>query len=187
MTLRATLALVAVAACAACSSAKKEADKAVSAPPAEAQTAARQAGSSSVVEVNFEKGSAVLTEGSRAALRDMVNNARNAGKIDELKVLAWSDADYPSSQQNKLSSADRALADKRATSIRDFVKSELGVDDVDTFNMAERPNAFENMFNMADAETKNAFESAGMTSANGQSMTGKASHAIVMAMIDKED
>jgi outer membrane protein OmpA-like peptidoglycan-associated protein len=185
MNLRTSLALIVLAAAvSACNSAQKEADKAMSAPPAEATTAARQAGSNNVVEVNFEKGSAVLTEGSRVSLRGMVEQARMSGKIDELKVLAWSDADYPNNSQNKLSKQDRELADKRASAIRDYVKSELGVDDVDTYNMAERPNAFEDMFNTSDARTKSAFESAGMTGAGGDSLTGKASHAIIMAMIE---
>lgn len=168
-----------------CASAKKEADQAMATPSASTTTAAQETGAVSVTEVNFEKGSFVLTEGSRAALRDLASKAKASHKIDEVKVLAWADRDYPADAKNKASKADKTLADKRAAAIRDFVKAELALDDVDTYNMTERPGAISSLFNTEDSKLKQAFENAGVTSADGKSITGKASRAVVMLMPEK--
>jgi len=167
-----------------CSSMKRETDKALSTPSAESKTAARAAGASEVVEVNFDQGSFVLTEGSREALRDMVNDAKKNGQIDDLKILAWADKDYPTNSNTKATRADKQLADQRATAISNFVKSELKVGDVDTYNMTERPNALEDLLNTSDADVKRAFEQAGVTGSGGKSITGKASRAVVMATLE---
>ena len=147
------------------------------------RAAARQTGSSIVIEVNFKKGSFALNETSREALRNMVNRAKTAGTIDDLKVLAWADVNYPAESSRKISKAERNLAENRADSIRDYVKAELAVSSIDIYNMAKRPNAVQNLFDTSDATVKKAFENAGVTSAEGKSTTGRASRAVVMAML----
>lgn len=169
-----------------CSHAEKATDQALSTPSAKTETAAQEAGAVSVTEVNFDKGSFVLTEGSRAALRDLASKAKASHAIDEVKVLAWADRDYPADSKNKASKADKTLADKRANAIRDFVKAELALEDVDTFNMTERPGAIASLFNTDDSKMKQAFENAGVTSADGKAITGKASRAVVMLMPEKK-
>jgi hypothetical protein len=167
-----------------CANMKRETDKAMSTPSAESKTAAKAAGAAEVVEVNFERGSSVLTEGSREALREMVAKAKRDGKIDELNVLAWADRDYPADKNVKVPSADRALADRRADAISTFLKSDLAVNDVDTYNMTERPGALSKLFNTDNARMKQAFEDAGVTGAGGKSITGKASRAVVLATLE---
>lgn len=167
-----------------CNSAQKAHDQAMTTPSAEAKTAASQQGTNSVVEINFAQGSSELTEGNRQALRDMVAKAKASGEVDELKVLAWSDKDYPADKNATLPEGERELASRRATAIQDFVKAELAIDDVDTYNMASRPNMLQEVFNTSDAEMKRMFENAGVTSSDGKSVTGKASRAVVMATFE---
>ncbi|MES2962495.1 MAG: DUF1328 domain-containing protein [Bdellovibrionota bacterium] len=169
-----------------CSHAEKATDQALATPSATTETAARESGAVSVTEVNFDKGSFVLTEGSRAALRDLVAKAKTTNAIDEVKVLAWADKDYPSDSKAKASKAETTLADKRATAIRDFMKAELAISDVDTHNMTSRPGTFANLFKTDDQKLKQAFENAGVTSADGKAITGKASRAVVMLMPEKQ-
>jgi len=166
-----------------CSSMKNESDRVLSTPSAESKAAAHQEGAANLSEVNFEKGSFVLTAGAREALKQMTDRTKNTGEVTEIKILAWSDADYPSDSRRKLSKADRDLADQRLNSIRDYVKQELAIKNIKTYNMAERPNAFARVFDTSDARTKNTFEKAGVTSSDGKSLTGNASRAIVMAMV----
>jgi hypothetical protein len=166
-----------------CSTTKSESDKILSAPSAESTAAARQEGAANLSDVSFAKGSFVLTEGARESLKQMTDQAKGTGTVTEIKILAWSDADYPADSKLKLSKEDRELADKRINSIRDYVKQELAIKNVKTYNMAVRPNAFATVFNTSDARTKKIFENAGVTSANGPSLNGNASHAVVMAMI----
>ena len=167
---------------AACASAKKETDKAMSAPAPQTVTAAHEAGSANVTEVNFDRGSFVLSEGARSALTDMIGKARSAGDVRAISVLAWADSAYPSDAKKTLSPADRDLAKRRADAISNYLKTENLASNVDVYNMAERPNAVERLFNTSDARVKNAFEEAGVTSSEGKTITGKASRAVIMAM-----
>ncbi|MES2856559.1 MAG: hypothetical protein V4692_11885 [Bdellovibrionota bacterium] len=167
-----------------CANAQREADKAMTTPSAESQTAANAAGAASVIEVNFDKGSFVLNEGSREALREMAAKAKANGKIDEFHVLAWADKDYPADTKAKATTAERDLANRRASSISTFIKNELAVSDVDTYNMTERPGTLSKLFNTDNARLKEAFEQAGVTGAAGKSITGKASRAVVMATLE---
>jgi uncharacterized membrane protein YtjA (UPF0391 family) len=166
-----------------CSSFRKETDRSSLAPTPTEVTTARQAGASNVTEVNFETGTYRLTEGSREALKEMTEQAKAQGHLVEMKVLAWSDSDYPTKSEPKLNKKDRALASKRLATIRDYFHDELAVPKVKTYNMAKRPNEFQRLFNTSDAKTKNIFENAGITSADGQSLGPKTSHAIVMAVV----
>ena len=178
------LALIALVLPTACSSMNKEADRVAATPSRAERAAANDLGAARVVEVSFEQGSDSLAEDARNVLRDLVSRSKAAGKIDELKVLAWSDVDYPNEARGTLSSEDRNLANRRAASIREFVRSELGVNDVETHNMAQRPNALQELFNTSDARIKEAFENAGVTSSEGRAMKRNASHALVMAMLE---
>ena len=167
-----------------CNSAQKAHDQAMTTPSAETKTAANQEGAGEVIEINFAQGSSELTEGNRQALRDMIGKAKTRGEVDEIKVLAWSDKDYPADKNQELPAGDRDLASRRANAIQEFVKAELAVDDVDTYNMAARPNVFQEVFNTSDAEMKRMFQDAGVTSADGKSVSGKASRAVVMATLE---
>jgi uncharacterized membrane protein YtjA (UPF0391 family) len=169
-----------------CNSAEKRVDQALSTPSSETETASGQQGAVAVTEVNFDQGSFVLTEGARAALKDLVDKTRSTKTIDDVKVLAWADTAYPADKNAELPRAQRDLADKRATAIADYISKSLGVKDVEKYNMASRPSTVAKWFDTDDAETKRAFESAGVTSNGGKSITGKASRAVIMLMPEND-
>lgn len=106
--------------------------------------------------IKFDAGSSLLSESDKISLRRLITNARRDGTINQVTVAAWSDKALPH-QGQKLLDADRDLADARAKSIKDFLKSEVKIDDVDTYNMAESSNWLARTFNTKDAELKSVF------------------------------
>lgn len=151
----------------------------------ESVQAAAKMNASLVTEVSFGEASADLTDDARTALKNMVADAKKRGEIDEIKVVAWADQEYPANQQSQLSRADRELAKRRADSVEQYLKNALEVSDVDTYNMAERPNSLENLLNTSDAQVKNGMEAAGIpTTASEARELGKASRAVVMVIME---
>lgn len=106
--------------------------------------------------VTFNVGSAALSEADKASIRKVVQDARSKGTLQQVTVAAWSDKTLPRRGQ-KLMDQDRDLADMRANAIRDVLKAELAVTDVDTYNMAENSNWLARTFNTRDAELKSVF------------------------------
>lgn len=149
--------------------------------PTNVNVAASQ-NASQVLEIAFDKDSAELTEAARQSLNNVINAAQSSGKIEDVKVIAWADADYPSVQQKKLDRHERDLADRRATAVRDYVKANSNAGKIDTFNMAQRPNGLQRLFNSKDARLKAALENAGIPNNDSvnQTRVSKASHALVM-------
>ncbi len=145
--------------------------------------AAARNNASFVSTVQFERGSKAVPATSSERLRELVMNAKASGKIEEIRVAVWADETYPSTSKKRLSSEQRKLAKERAANIEDFLKEDLDVDDVETFNMAERPNMVENFFNTSDAKVKRALESSGMT-ANADVLADSTSKATVMIIME---
>ncbi len=114
-------------------------------------------------ELNFEKGSARLDQEDYTAIQDLVKKSMDAGRIDEIKIITWADQEYPSKNAKKLPSGQKQLADRRNERIKDFLKESYPSLDVRVYNMAERPNALENLFQTSDARTKKTIESAGIS------------------------
>lgn len=108
------------------------------------------------ITIQFSPKSAVLSEEHKGMLRKLVRSVRSNKDIEEITVASWSDKNLPATGQ-KLSDADRDLADKRAEAIKDIVRMELGVSDVDVYNMAEPANWLSRTFNTSDAELKSIF------------------------------
>lgn len=135
-----------------------------------------------VKTVEFNKGSQMLTSPSAEELRSMVMEAKSAGEIDEIRVAVWADEAYPMASEKKLSSQQRRLADDRGRNIKNYLKSDLKIDDVDVYSMAERPNAVEKFFNTSDAKVKTAMETSGMTT-DPAVLSGNVSKATVMIVM----
>lgn len=147
-------------------------------------TAAVEAKAHDFVEIEFRPGSAELTERDRASLASVVEQARRAGKIDEVIVLSWSDKEYPSNRISKLSKPEIALAEKRNKAVEEYIKTVRDVK-VDTYNMAERPNSISKWFNTTDNKLKNSFIAAGLpTTADSPKSPSKASHSVVLVKIE---
>lgn len=139
-----------------------------------------------ITEVSFKKGSSEITKDSRDQLSKTISRANAHGKIDEIKVISWADDAYPAGKE--LPKGQRELADKRSKSLKEALKSMTHDVDVDTYNMAERPNAFESFFNTSDAKIKNSLEAAGMgTTDSTVKRQLDRSKAVVMVIMDDDN
>lgn len=165
--------------------AEAEAKKAAAAGPSiEAKQVAAEQEASYVTEFAFQKGSAELSETAKADLRRVIANAKRGGNIDEIKVITWGDAEYPSPNTKKLSKAEIDLVKKRNDNIKDFVK-EYSNKDIDTHSMAERPGAIKQMLNTEDARVKKSLEVAGIPTTDTAVKTpSKASKSIVLVITE---
>jgi len=107
------------------------------------------------VTVTFPKGSSELSASDQARLRELVPAWQKDKEIDKVIVAAWSDQPYPAQEGVRLPEAARDLAEKRADRVEDFIEK-LGVSDVDTFSMAEKPNWFQKVLATDAAQIKGA-------------------------------
>lgn len=153
------------------------------------QQAAVSLGASSLGEVEFVAGSDAVSEASRAELKNIIDDARQKGKIDNIKVLAWSDQEYPAAKTAQ-SKEEIQLARKRLASLQKYLKGELKITNVDGFNMAERPTKLKEFFNTQDARVKKTTEIAGAAPATDADTglfgeKGQASKAVIMVFTKK--
>jgi len=139
--------------------------------------------------LEFDKGTQRLSDASKRDLREFIASAKKEGReIDDIKILAWADKEYPA-RQKALSDRDVKMANERSKSIEKYLKDDLNTDgNYATYNMAKRPNKVSEFFRGDDYKTKRIFEKAGATPAGGQMtsfMNSKASKALIM--VDYED
>ncbi|MBI1860741.1 MAG: hypothetical protein HYR96_07480 [Deltaproteobacteria bacterium] len=102
--------------------------------------------------LTFEPGRAQLTQESENRLKDLVRQAKQLGKIDEVKIAAWSDNPTPR-ENEELSKADRELAENRLVAVANCLKK-YKVIDVEAYNMAEKANWLARTLHTETAEMK---------------------------------
>ena len=146
---------------------------------------AHEAEANYFVEIEFKEGSSRLDSDSKMAINSLINRAQVNGKVDEIKVLAWADQEFPSTDRKKLSDSQRELADSRNDRVEDYIESLREGIDVDTYNMAERPTIVERWFNTSDARFKKTLVNAGIpTTADDPKYPQKASRAVVLLSLE---
>jgi hypothetical protein len=150
----------------------------------ETETAAMSLGAHASSQFAFEKGKTALSSEMQTELRKIVDQAKNSGKIGEIKVIAWADSEYPA-EGTKAPKMQIKLADDRGEKIKRFLKKELKVSDVAVYNMAKRPNSLQELFNTQTAKIKSKMETTGAapTTKGDTGMfgyKGKASEALVL-------
>lgn len=123
-------------------------------------------GAETVAQLRFSEGSSRLSNDSRRSLADALSRAKARGELEEVKVISWADQEFPSVQGKKLSPRQQNLARERNEAIEAVVRQETNGVDVDSFNMAERPNALERLFRTEDYRVKRSLEEAGIPHAN---------------------
>jgi hypothetical protein len=137
-------------------------------------------------EFDYEKGSPFLDSSDRKTIDELVSRAKKRGEITEVKVLTWADREYPP-EGSKADRKERDLASKRADKVRDYLKNTHKVGDVDTYNMAERPNALEKLFSSTEYEVKASAENAGTAPTekrlNALRTNGRASSALLVVQL----
>lgn len=149
-----------------------------------AQTVAKDSEAQDFVEIEFGRGSAALSDEAKASLTSVVSKAKLAGNIDEVIVLSWSDLEYPSKDSKALPRDQRNLAGERNRAIKSYLQSARDVD-VDTYNMAEKPNTLSKWFDTSDSQLKRAFLKAGLpTSADSPQFESKASRSVILVKIE---
>jgi len=128
---------------------------------AESEAAARKLGASSVGEVEFDLGKTALSDGAKLDLDELKSEAEQAGDINEVRVIAWADKEYPPAEQKKYTSADIRIAEDRANNVRKYLKEQLHLKSITTYNMAKRPNLFQEMLKTPAAAIKDTLEKSG--------------------------
>lgn len=113
-----------------------------------------------VGQISFGEGRTTLTQAEREEIDQLVTKFKTSDRIDEIKVLAWADREYPV-QGEKASKADITLAKKRSEAVKDYLKKVHKISDVDTYNMAERPNSMQKLFETGSYEVKTSAEVSG--------------------------
>lgn len=135
--------------------------------------------------VIFDKGRAYLNSENKENLRAFTEVAHQSPKrIEEIRVLAWADTEYPDEIKGKASQKDVLLAGERAQNIQKYLEESLNESsNVDSYNMAKRPNLVSKLLKSDDFKVKEAFETTGMTGEklpDGNISYTKASKAIVI-------
>lgn len=152
------------------------------------QDAASRLGAVQVREITFDKNSSNLSDSLKKDIKEVINEASQKGKIVEVKILAWSDKEYPT-ENGKQTKQEVGLAKNRLKTLKKFLKDELKVSNVETHNMTERPNALQKLLNTNDAKVKTAAESTGAAPTDGNTglfeMKAQASKASIMVFMKK--
>ncbi len=152
----------------------------------QAQFVAHENKSNFVSEITFAKNKSTLSSAAQKSLATELEKAAKSQTLEEVKIIAWSDMEYPSVHTQKLSKAQRDLAENRTSNIEKFLKTKGLSAKVEQINMAERPNALERFFNSEDARIKKSLEIAGVPNTDtAVKSPSKAAKAIVV-FIPKE-
>lgn len=105
-----------------------------------------QVGADAASQITFEPGRATLTSQEVSALNDLVAQARmNNDQIDEVKVFVWGDKIYPETATHKLTKDEKKIAQERLQNIKNYLKKDLKIRDVETFNMAREQREFQDL------------------------------------------
>ena len=121
----------------------------------------QQTGAHAASQITFEPGRATLTSEEINALNDMVaQNRQDNGKIDSVKVFVWGDKVYSETAGNAYTSQEKKVADERVKNIKNYLKKELKVKDIETFNMTRQPQAFSDLWHAAGSSVKGSASTA---------------------------
>jgi hypothetical protein len=141
-------------------------------------------------EIEFRKGSSALSRDATYKLDTAMRKARRLGEIDQIKIISWSDQEYPAENSRELPDRQLDLADRRSESIENYLEDKLDwTVDIDEHNMADRPNDLERIFETSDYRVKQSLEQAGAGRQGGRLTLGdKSQRALVLFLLDpKED
>jgi hypothetical protein len=147
-------------------------------------------GAQDLTEVRFDHNSFSLTDSQKADLNKLVKSAREKGEIDKVKVLAWSDKEYVANKAQQ-SKRDIVLAGNRLSEVKKYINDQLQVADVESYNMAERPTALEELFKTSDAKVKDHAEKVGAAPRSKRETglfgeKGESSKAVLMVFLKKQ-
>ena len=136
-------------------------------------------------ELSFRKGSAKLNREDFKELNELVKKSVDIGSINEIKIISWADQEYPNKNAKSLSSGQESLADRRNEHIKGYLKKTYPSLNISVYNMAKRPNVFQELLKTSDDRTKKSIERAGITfdSDNRVNYAKKESTALVLSIL----
>lgn len=139
--------------------------------------------------LTFNKGESSLSKKDKKLLESLDKKARKFKKpINEIRILAWSDKEYPG-PENRHSYYDIQLASERAKEIKSYLEEELKeTEDIDSYNMARRPDFVSKLLRDDEYIVKEAFEQSGTTASklpDGSTSFTKTSKALVIIDYEK--
>ncbi len=134
-----------------------------------------------ITELSFAAGSSDLTGDARRQLGDFLHDAKALGTISGIKVASWADHEYPNGSRRTLDRSSRRLADERGQEIQNYIQDNSEGIKTELYNMAEKPDAMEKLFNTSDnVKLKYSLEKTGLAHPDKTRMPPKASRALVM-------
>jgi hypothetical protein len=133
----------------------------------------------------FAEGKSSLTQKSKDHLKELAALAHKDGRpIEDIKILAWADKEYPDKTKSNAATRDIILASERAQKIKSYLEKDLKEsEDIDAYNMARQPNLIAKLFRNEEYDVKKAFEQSGATASrldDGSVSYTKASKALVI-------
>lgn len=126
--------------------------------------------------LSFEKGEALLSRDDKQRLQSLAAKARESGRdVDDIKIITWADREFGLQKGEKeASSREIILARQRAESIKRFLEEDLMEgEDVDFYNMAEKPGPLSRFFKTDDNKVKEAFNANNDANMTGPSRASK--------------
>lgn len=154
----------------------------------ESKQLASEEESNLVTEITFAKGKAFISDDARKELQALQKKALAKGKIDEIKVITWGDQEYPSVHDKSLSESQQKLVKMRNDALEKYLDG-LSQEDanIETFSMAERPDALNKLFSSDEAQIKKSLETAGIPNTDTSvKVPGKASKSVVIFIMEEE-
>ena len=153
----------------------------------ESKQLASEQESNLVAEITFSKEKAFISDEARKELQALQRKAESRGKVEEIKVITWGDQEYPSVHEKKLSEAQQKLVKMRNDALERYL-DEISKDaKIETFSMAERPDALNKLFSSDEAQIKKSLETAGIPNTDTTvKVPGKASKSVVIFIMEEE-
>ena len=151
----------------------------------EAQQVAAEQKADFVGEITFSKKKKSLSPNNQNIIQKLMKDANGRGKIQEIQVITWADAEYPSVNTKKLSNADQRLVKDRNAAIEKYLKTQKGDVKIKTYSMAERANALKDFIGSSESRIKKSLEVAGIpTTDTSVKFPSKASKSILLIMME---
>jgi hypothetical protein len=154
---------------------------------AETEAAAKNLGAAKVTEISFGEGNQQMNDTLKQDVKKFIQEARGNGKVKEVRLVVWADREYPP-EGVAASPQDIHLAQGRADELESFLKKDLKVSKVTTYNMAQRPNTIQKWFGTKTAATKGNLEATGAAPKTSNetgvlSQKAQASKAVLMVFM----
>jgi len=149
------------------------------------QAAAEKAQADLLTEISFNENSSALTTLAIFQLNSLLQIANQINSIEQALVLSWPDEEYPTEESARLPLDQLNLAEQRNKAVENFLVRFRGIE-VESFNMAERPNEAAERVGTIEAQIKAALVSAGLPSSTDEfQYLSNAARTLILLRLEK--